>query len=633
MSQQTRGIKKSFIDDISHLVFVVHNSILGDAAKTVITSLVEEFNKIVSHIELTHNLELSQFFPPGNGIMTDENKSFCEHCELVLKYIDTSVCIHDGKAKMKYFEENGMKYDINKWTHQKQQIECQMNRGIVCFFVRQKIKHSHQCFYEKIKIVKIHPNNDWECYKDAIYLDNDYNTRLQIANESSIARSLELPLKSASENGQFKTTTSNESKKSTSLFSSMLTNVKSKSAMEQKSKLQERSTSAHHLPSEKEISTANTVVETAKLSSQNENLMGIIVPAGSGVFTKEGGTKNDLGTAKPSIGLDTNIVLIEKDKIPSSIPVFDIESLKRMTYETLANLPQLIVKIKEDLGILVPTNQIQHAIKDLNEKSKSSILSSSLTGNVSKLGKDVVSYFETMIKKMNGKNLVNGVPISGTESKELSKITGDLDKIMKNTSSIRTSEKTPSSLFIEETEKDNNDSDSDIRLTTQTPKNKTSSTAKPLSKLKQDETSIITEQSSSSVKKSSSPKQPTTQSSPSKQPSSSKLETKQSSSSTIETMKPSSSKQPTTQPSPSKLETKQSSSLTKETMKPSSSKLETTQSSSSKQLTIQPSPSKNKITQQSTQQKGGYDNDDDDYDDYEDIVLTTPEAPKRMFYI
>lgn len=121
--------------DISNLIFIVGNEALGNDVHVIIFSLLEEFKELMKcahHGKSHHNLELAQYYAFSQHTMRNEGLLQCDNCEVVLKYIETTVCL-PGVGK--------------EWN-------CSVDRGLIHFYIRQKVNTNFT--YTKIHVVKLH---------------------------------------------------------------------------------------------------------------------------------------------------------------------------------------------------------------------------------------------------------------------------------------------------------------------------------------------------------------------------------------------------------------------------------------------------------------------------------------------
>src|ERR1700733_12422016 len=102
------------------------NNVIGNDIHCILLSLIREFSKIDVK-NLVHNMEISQYYEINNlhnGYIIPDNS------EIILKYIDTTVCLSNEK-------------------------NCSCYRGLVRFYIKQKKGDEYK--YVKINVIKICP--------------------------------------------------------------------------------------------------------------------------------------------------------------------------------------------------------------------------------------------------------------------------------------------------------------------------------------------------------------------------------------------------------------------------------------------------------------------------------------------
>lgn len=138
--------------DLSNIIFISGNNILGDAEHAVILSLINDFIKIKS-LDIIHNIELSEFFATNNLDTTD-----ITNCEFVLRY-HNGVCLSESKItpKKKYFLTKKNESDIPDIAF-----------GIVELFIKQSGDDFIR--YTKISVINI---VDQLSYSDGVIFDEN----------------------------------------------------------------------------------------------------------------------------------------------------------------------------------------------------------------------------------------------------------------------------------------------------------------------------------------------------------------------------------------------------------------------------------------------------------------------------
>jgi hypothetical protein len=257
-----------FVEQLSNLAFVVDNNILGDDAHAIILSLIEEFNRIAA-IELKHNIELSQYYAPTEGII-------CENCEIVLKYVDTTVCITNGRVRQHITEENNKYYHTNK-LGEKIQIDCNISRGLVRFYIKQKNGSTFK--YTRIRIVNVQMIDSLKQYIDAIYQNNDEINKLEEATNIAISRGQADIISSLSQSGQLEANTSEGFYCATKTIGKISNEAKNAAVHAQMSKMNNQRI-VSPVPTQSAVNAANTVANTImKTNAANtNNMVTVLVP-------------------------------------------------------------------------------------------------------------------------------------------------------------------------------------------------------------------------------------------------------------------------------------------------------------------------------------------------------------------
>jgi len=172
--------------ELANLAFVVNGEVLGSDTNAMIISLVEEFDKI-NGSSSKHNLEISQFFRANVNANANANiktnKFDCENCELVLKYINSSVCLSDMVIV-------------------KESLKCNAHRGSIKFYVKQQNGDCYQ--YTRIHVVRVMRTNTLQPFKDSIYLNPKELSNIEQATSSALTKAQTETLKSALVGGAIK---------------------------------------------------------------------------------------------------------------------------------------------------------------------------------------------------------------------------------------------------------------------------------------------------------------------------------------------------------------------------------------------------------------------------------------------
>lgn len=173
-------LNSKFLDAFQNLVFVVDDNILGDDAEAIILSLVDEFNKI-AETNLVHNIELSQYYDATSALPKNGNIFQCENCEIVLKYIDTTICLTNSRVRRHINND-----DANPNDPSNIEIDCNASRGLVQFYIKQKLADTYK--YRKIQVVKILRHENLLPFLNTIYQNNDEFAKLNDAANVAIAK-------------------------------------------------------------------------------------------------------------------------------------------------------------------------------------------------------------------------------------------------------------------------------------------------------------------------------------------------------------------------------------------------------------------------------------------------------------
>lgn len=146
-------------DKVNKVIIVLDSETIG----TILISLLNEFGEIYKP-NLKHNVELSQYYLIEHFI----NDKKCENCEIVLKYNDTNICLSQTETL----------------SVTEQKIKCNVDRGTVDFFVKQK---NGDCYtYSRIRIIQIEMANTLENTKK-MYYNNDEINRIVEAGKKALA--------------------------------------------------------------------------------------------------------------------------------------------------------------------------------------------------------------------------------------------------------------------------------------------------------------------------------------------------------------------------------------------------------------------------------------------------------------
>lgn len=162
LRKDTENLEKNshnvkLMEELSKLNYVLENKIMGADVNAVILSLIEEFTQVASK-NLKHNMEISQYYRMGDFLKAKNEEHVCEHCELVLRYVDNAMCI--SKA-------DNIQGDIN----------CSINRGSVNFYV--KTKKGSAYVYDKLYVVRSTFVQSLDSYFQSLYQNTEFLRKLE----------------------------------------------------------------------------------------------------------------------------------------------------------------------------------------------------------------------------------------------------------------------------------------------------------------------------------------------------------------------------------------------------------------------------------------------------------------------
>lgn len=263
--QGSGHLNSLLINELSCLSFVVDDKVLGDDIHAIILSLVEEFNKI-AECDLKHNLELSQYYAVSKSLMDYQGLSQCDNCEIVLKYIDTTVCITNSRF-----------YKNNKGNGKENNVECNISRGLIRFYIKQKIRDVYK--YTKIHVVKIQMAESLQPFKEALYQNNDEINRLEEVTNIAISKGHSYAILKSAQNGKLQPNTTEDILNNTKAVNNIISETKKASAKSQLNKINnERIIS--NIPDQEAINAANAVANIIMNTNaaNNTDITTIMVP-------------------------------------------------------------------------------------------------------------------------------------------------------------------------------------------------------------------------------------------------------------------------------------------------------------------------------------------------------------------
>ena len=279
LKQQTSNQRGSgrmnplFVKQLSDLAFVVGDNVLRDDVRSVIMSLVEQFNRIAVN-DLKNNVELSQYYGAGNGLMTRDGKTQCENCELVLRYEDATVCMSNGRLQ-------GDKPDV----------ECSVSRGLVRFYIKQKDGNTYK--YTPIQVVKVDVTNSLQPYTDLLYQNNDEAKKLEEASTIAISRGQSGAIVAAAQKNGL---SANNSEGITTSIKNVnrITSEAKNAATTSQLNLMTRERMVSAVPTQSSVNVANTVAQNImRTRTATENNMTVVMVPDRGPIPMQGGADTD----------------------------------------------------------------------------------------------------------------------------------------------------------------------------------------------------------------------------------------------------------------------------------------------------------------------------------------------------
>uniref|UniRef100_A0A6G6ABU4 Uncharacterized protein n=1 Tax=Borely moumouvirus TaxID=2712067 RepID=A0A6G6ABU4_9VIRU len=345
-------LDQNLVNELSNVVFIVDDVVLGDDVHAVILSLIKQFNKISSS-DIPHNLELSQYYAVGKGLMSRQGTIVCENCELVLKYNDNNVCLSNGKSVD----------DRN--------IKCDINRGVINFFIKQK--KGNTFVYTKIKVVRIVHDDKLESYSRTKYFDNDEIEKLNEAGSIAINRGQSDAILSNAKGGDLESKNPTEILDSTNNVEYIIDESKKASIAPLVSRMNNtRVTSS--VPTQSAVDAANTVAShLAKTKAVNtKDLSAVLVPG-----------KNALLLNDKVIPVDANI-----DETKGTINVNDSQAENTINSKNINS--RAAINVDANLALLPTKDLVTNKNIQVTEPSQKSSTS---------LYNKVVQYLSSVFNK------------------------------------------------------------------------------------------------------------------------------------------------------------------------------------------------------------------------------------------
>ena len=425
-----------FVNELSNLSFVVGNNILGDDVHAVILSLVEEFNRIAIN-NLKHNLELSQYYAVGKGLMAESGMIYCENCEIVLKYIDTTVCLSQGRARLHVSKDDNIPHHNNK-------VDCNASRGIVRFYVKQKEGSTYK--YTNIHTVRVLHGKTLQPYIHTLYQDNDEISKLEDATNIAINRGQSGAILESAASGNLQANNASAVACAIHTVNNIVAETK-KAAMPSQLTKMTNGRILTMVPNQTAINSAQIVAKNIMNTNtaKEKNLTAIIVPGNEPIpiqadpmvktipaMVDATGTKiSDIDLSKVSttinskatnsraaLAVDANLAVVPADKVISDktisvaqpkTPSF-INNLALWASQALSaakdtlkeTSTSTIVPVSQDLSVMTPLTE-QDAVKQ----------------TIQPLSRNTVSSQKTLVRRFEDKLMNDGTtPINITQTKQ-----------------------------------------------------------------------------------------------------------------------------------------------------------------------------------------------------------------------
>lgn len=365
-----------FLNELSKLVFVVDDKVLGDEIHAIICSLIEEFNRIAS-IKLNHNLEISQYHAVEKGLASKNGINTCQNCEIVLKYFDLTVCVSNGKVYGENFNKENDKYYYTGNPNEK--IECTVSRGLVRFYIRQKIGETYK--YTRILVVKLVDETHSELYTEMLYLDTDELEKIHEITSIAVNKAQSDIISKKAEAGQLSVSTPEKIESTVKTINEIIAETKKQSITPQLNKISSKKVLSNK-PSQAAVDAANTVSKLANQtdSAKSNNMTTVMVPGNqpipiqtntqvspvSGIITgggtiieylDNGNGKNKLAQISPNlravIPVDANIRVAPAQKFATEQNVIITEPSNKSTTSltnVLAGFSQSAKNVISNIG-------------------------------------------------------------------------------------------------------------------------------------------------------------------------------------------------------------------------------------------------------------------------------------------
>ncbi|AEQ60750.1 hypothetical protein [Acanthamoeba polyphaga mimivirus] len=383
------------LNNLSSMVFIVGNNILGDDVKAVIISLIEEFNLIASQ-DLRHNIELSQYYAVGRGLMTREGTIQCENCELVLKYTHSSVCLSNGRIVRKTSGDN--------------EVNCQVSRGMVKFYIKQKTGDQYR--YTRIRIARVQQKGSLAPFTDALYLNNDELDKLHEDTGAAISLSHSDLAKQSASRGDLKVKSPSDVAIATKNINKNVDQI-NRAATESQLGLMNRSRVVSPVPTQTSVNVANTVARNMSIGDKNSAIMVPNNPISLdssddvqpviGAVDERGIELQHVGNGGPVSQSNTlnSKIPVTSAQIPIDANIAVVPSAGLGTSETITgpskkSTTSVYNKLSQSVSNAFHTDKAQDKVTD---KISKETLKQDETGIASSLGKETKNFFGNLWNK------------------------------------------------------------------------------------------------------------------------------------------------------------------------------------------------------------------------------------------
>ena len=381
------------VNQLSNLAFVVGDQVLGDDINATILSLIEEFNRIAT-INLKHNLELLQYYAVGRNLMTGVSQ--CENCEIVLRYIDNTICLSNSWPRSGY----GTDFD------------CSVSQGMIRFYIRQRNGDMYK--YTNINVVKINIVNSLDPFMNRVYQNNDEMIKLNDSIGIALSKGQSDAMLESAKSGRLEVSTPSDIKHSTSAANTIFSRAKKASGKSQLNKLtNQRALSL--VPSQTAINSANIVANSIMKTKSANDLSAILIPGNDPIAIN---TNNSIQTVSGIIG-GNGINISNNDKSTSitsnTSTTLNTNVNNRASIAVDANLAVIPSKeIVNDKNIKIAPNNISSYINDLKNQAEN--IYEDVSKEAQSLSDKVINFFtgKTTITPVseNLSVMTNGLPNS-----------------------------------------------------------------------------------------------------------------------------------------------------------------------------------------------------------------------------